>query len=171
MCASNVYSLGLGTIPLFLPLRQVYRALAPTMTTDAVRQLLHSLERILTSASSDSLVYALEATLTLQQMVASLTPTQLMLFPQLLWAAVALLRTPFAHMHAEALRLLTSLVASLPPHHPAAQHLLLAARPLNQGEGEGRGAASPSQPLYLLLLRGLTCDVSATAALRALLQV
>jgi hypothetical protein len=59
-----------------------------------VRQLLLSLERTLASASTEQLGYALETTLTLQQLAASLPRAKLVLYPQLFWAAVALLHTP-----------------------------------------------------------------------------
>jgi hypothetical protein len=70
-------------------------------------------------------------------------------------------------VHVEALRLFGSLVAWLPHHNPAVQHVLLASRP----SSSAAAAAEPTHALYLLLLRGLTCAVTAPASLQALLQV
>jgi len=77
---------------------QIYRALRPTITREAQNDLLECLLRSLSQARSnprDSLPLTLEILVTLQSLVRAMPASKLILFPQIFWAAVALLHTDY----------------------------------------------------------------------------
>ena len=68
---------------------QVYRALSPKFTVEACQSLLHSIHRCLMEPDHPLVLsFALEAVITLQQIVSNLHPNKLILYPQLFWACV-----------------------------------------------------------------------------------
>ena len=78
---------------------QIYRALRPSVTSDACVSLLRCLHRCLSNPIPPVLGFIMEILLTLQVMVENMEPEKVILYPQLFWGCVAMMHTDFVHVY------------------------------------------------------------------------
>jgi len=143
---------------------QVYRALSPKFTAEAFQNILHSIYLCLGQPKFMVLSFAMEAILSLQQIVSNLNPNTLILYPQIFWACIAMLCTPFVQVYLEALRLCGLILYSMPMDNPTVQHVLLASKPAFE-------SAFLTDGVYLLILKGLTSNITQSMAVNLLTQI
>eukprot|EP00854_Cymbomonas_tetramitiformis_P004902 gene4902-5983_t len=134
--------------------RQVYRALAPPATAEACQSLLACLHRCVLHPVPEVLNFALEVMLTLRHIAMTLAEEKLILYPQLLWAAIALLHTPLVHLYLEGVHLLALVLRRWNLASSAVDTVLLATRP------QGSAPLQGEDGLVSLLLKGLTTSAS-----------
>lgn len=85
---------------------QCFRGLMPAFNQHMLADMLARLSNTVADKSEDIRGFSLEIILTLTDVARAMDPTQIEQFPQLFWAAVACLYSPFPSEHAEALALL-----------------------------------------------------------------
>lgn len=85
---------------------QCFRALMPAFNQHMLADMLARLSNTIADKSDDIRGFALEIILTLTEVATAMDKTQIEQFPQLFWAAVACLYSPYESEHCEALLLL-----------------------------------------------------------------
>ncbi|CAO3582028.1 unnamed protein product [Absidia cylindrospora] len=85
---------------------QCFRGLMPAFNQHMLADMLARLSNTVADKSEDIRGFSLEIILTLTEVARAMDATQIEQFPQLFWAAVACLYSPFPSEHAEALALL-----------------------------------------------------------------
>lgn len=134
---------------------QIYRALWPSMTRDAQNDLLEALLRTLATTrrnARESLPQSIEILLTFQSLVKSMSSQKLILFPQLFWAAAALLQSDYEQHFFHASQLLLELLERINFGDRYVQNVFGASVPKDW---------HPSYPgLQPLVLRGLFSEAN-----------
>ncbi|CAA6655790.1 unnamed protein product [Spirodela intermedia] len=172
---------------------QIYRALRPSVKSDACVLLLRCLHRCLGNPVPAVLGFVMEILLTLQVMVENLEPEKVILYPQLFWACVAMMHTDFVHVYCQVLELFGRVIDRLSFRDQTTENVLLSSMPRdelddNAGElaelqrTESRTGGEQPSPLESgkvpafdgvqpLVLKGLLSTVSHGSAVEVLSQI
>ncbi|KAK9846072.1 hypothetical protein WJX84_000717, partial [Apatococcus fuscideae] len=126
---------------------QIYRALQPKATIEAIGALLASLARCLANPSQMSLEVAIEIILTLQVVVESMEVGKLVLYPQITLTTLGLLTTSYVHLHALNLGLFSRVLERLDFNDSTVQNVLMASIPQKpHSDGERPSSANGTPP-------------------------
>jgi hypothetical protein len=141
---------------------QIFRALASSCSCDDVMRALDLVGSVLGSnpLSPSSIAFAIEGFDTMMFMVQLLPSKKLVLLPQLFWACVASLHTPFVMLYDKALSLTLELVTRLNLEDPYTQHVLFATMP--------RAWDPPFKGIQPLVIRGLLSPITHSLCRKAL---
>ena len=113
---------------------QIFRTLNPTPTSEIVVDLIHLLlkeVKELEYAARSPCGIVLEILYTLQKMVDNMDSNRIVLFNQIFWSSVALLRTDFEVIYNQAVILLSIIIDHVDFNEKAVQSVLLASKPQN----------------------------------------
>ncbi|CAG9464766.1 unnamed protein product [Pedinophyceae sp. YPF-701] len=139
---------------------QLFRALKPAISIEHCGTLMQSIHRCLQSGTHHATAVCVEVLLTLRLTVCSLETTKLLLFPQVFWLGLELLKTPYVQIYHQGLLLLRSFLSQVDMLNPTVQSVLLSSRPTARDaeraatpQTDAGAADGPS--LAQLLLRGL----------------
>ncbi|KAL6050877.1 hypothetical protein QOT17_019533 [Balamuthia mandrillaris] len=128
---------------------QMYQALLPSITQNVTPiGMLESLYRCTTNRTPENISVSLEILITLQAMVDTLDSAKLWLFPQIFWAAVALLHSDFEQEYYQAIKLLTKLIDRFNFADVAVQNVVQSGTP--------KGWDPPFVGIQPLVTRGLS---------------
>ncbi|KAI4346754.1 hypothetical protein L6164_007624 [Bauhinia variegata] len=108
---------------------QIYRALRPSVTSDACVSLLRCLLRCLTNPIPQVLGFIMEILMTLQVMVQNMEPEKVILYPQLFWGCVAMMHTDFVHVYRQVLELFSHVIDCLSFRDQTTENVLLSSMP------------------------------------------
>ncbi|KAL8137973.1 hypothetical protein V2J09_003974 [Rumex salicifolius] len=111
---------------------QIYRALQPTVTSDACFSLLRCLYRCLRNPTPEVLGFVMEILLTLQVMVENMEPEKVILYPQLFWCCTALMHIEFVHIYCQVLELFLRVVDCLSFQDITTENVLLSSLPRDE---------------------------------------
>ncbi|KAK9134183.1 hypothetical protein Syun_013513 [Stephania yunnanensis] len=111
---------------------QIYRALRPTVTSDACVSLLRCLHRCLINPVPSVLGFAMEILMTLQVMVETMDPEKVILYPQLFWGCVAMMHTDYVHVYCQVLQLFGLVIDRLSFRDSTTENVLLSSMPRDE---------------------------------------
>ncbi|BAU01429.1 hypothetical protein VIGAN_11066000 [Vigna angularis var. angularis] len=164
---------------------QIYRALRPSVTSDACVSLLRCLHRCLGNPVPQVLGFVMEILMTLQVMVENMEPEKVILYPQLFWGCVAMMHTDFVHVYRQVLELFSHVIDRLSFRDRTTENVLLSSMPRDEldssvlGEFQRTESKSGYEPLQEgslpafegvqpLVLKGLMSSVSHSVAIDVL---
>ncbi|KAH7669286.1 Cell morphogenesis protein C-terminal [Dioscorea alata] len=168
---------------------QIYRALRPTVKSDACVLLLRCLHRCLGNPVPAVLGFVMEILMTLQVMVENMEAEKVILYPQLFWGCVAMMHTDFVHVYCQVLDLFARVIDRLSFRDQTTENVLLSSMPRDELDTsnsdaadlqrlESRGAGEPSltengkvpvfEGVQPLVLKGLMSTVSHGSAIEVL---
>ncbi|MQL80737.1 hypothetical protein Taro_013196 [Colocasia esculenta] len=171
---------------------QIYRALRPSVKSDACVLLLRCLHRCLGNPVPAVLGFVMEILLTLQVMVENMEPEKVILYPQLFWGCVAMMHTDFVHVYCQVLELFARVIDCLSFRDRTTENVLLSSMPRDELETNGsylvelermesRTGGEPSLPesgkvpafegVQPLVLKGLMSAVSHGSAVEVLSRI
>ncbi|KAG2333852.1 hypothetical protein Bca52824_005032 [Brassica carinata] len=167
---------------------QVYRALRPTVTSDACVSLLRCLHRCLSNPIPPVLGFIMEILLTLQVMVENMEPEKVILYPQLFWGCVAMMHTDFVHVYCQVLELFSRIIDRLSFRDKTTENVLLSSMPRDEfntndlGEFQrtesrvyemppSNGTLPKFEGVQPLVLKGLTSTVSHDFSIEVLSRI
>ncbi|KAK9110935.1 hypothetical protein Scep_018454 [Stephania cephalantha] len=111
---------------------QIYRALRPSVTSDACVSLLRCLHRCLINPVPSVLGFAMEILMTLQVMVETMDPEKVILYPQLFWGCVAMMHTDYVHVYCQVLQLFGLVIDRLSFRDSTTENVLLSSMPRDE---------------------------------------
>ncbi|KAL3146697.1 hypothetical protein ABBQ32_000921 [Trebouxia sp. C0010 RCD-2024] len=126
---------------------QVFRALKPTLSSEACNALMAGLAKCLANPSKLSLEVAADVLMTLQVVVDVMEASKLVLYPQILLACTALLGMSYVHLWSLLLHLLSKVLDKLDFNNSTIQHVVLASIPPQQPPVSTPEPASPLQKM------------------------
>ncbi|RDX71843.1 Protein furry-like-like protein, partial [Mucuna pruriens] len=165
---------------------QIYRALRPSVTSDACVSLLRCLHRCLANPVPQVLGFVMEILMTLQVMVENMEPEKVILYPQLFWGCVAMMHTDFVHVYRQVLELFSHVIDRLSFRDRTTENVLLSSMPRDEldtsdlgGEFQRTESKSGYEPLQEgslpifegvqpLVLKGLMSSVSHSVSIDVL---
>ncbi|KAK7381187.1 hypothetical protein VNO78_33717 [Psophocarpus tetragonolobus] len=164
---------------------QIYRALRPSVTSDACVSLLRCLHRCLGNPVPQVLGFVTEILMTLQVMVENMEPEKVILYPQLFWGCVAMMHTDFVHVYRQVLELFSHVIDRLSFRDRTTENVLLSSMPRDEldtndlGEFQRTESKSGYEPLQEgtlptfegvqpLVLKGLMSSVSHSVSIDVL---
>ncbi|CAH8364627.1 unnamed protein product [Eruca vesicaria subsp. sativa] len=167
---------------------QVYRALRPSVTSDACVSLLRCLHRCLSNPIPPVLGFIMEILLTLQVMVENMEPEKVILYPQLFWGCVAMMHTDFVHVYCQVLELFSRIIDRLSFRDKTTENVLLSSMPRDEfnsndlGEFQrtesrvyemppSSGTLPKFEGVQLLVLKGLMSTVSHDFSIEVLSRI
>ncbi|XP_013662339.1 protein furry homolog [Brassica napus] len=167
---------------------QIYRALRPSVTSDACVALLRCLHRCLSNPIPPVLGFIMEILLTLQVMVENMEPEKVILYPQLFWGCVAMMHTDFIHVYCQVLELFSRIIDRLSFRDKTTENVLLSSMPRDEfntndlgdfQRTESRGYEMPPSSGTLpkfegvqpLVLKGLMSTVSHEFSIEVLSRI
>ncbi|XP_019427584.1 PREDICTED: uncharacterized protein LOC109335831 isoform X1 [Lupinus angustifolius] len=167
---------------------QIYRALRPSVTSDACVSLLRCLHRCLGNPLPQVLGFVMEILMTLQVMVENMEPEKVILYPQLFWGCVAMMHTDFVHVYRQVLELFSQVIDRLSFRDRTTENVLLSSMPRDELDSsdlgefqrtESKGGYEPLQEGNLpafegvqpLVLKGLMSNVSHSVSMDVLSRI
>nr|ABD96931.1 hypothetical protein [Tarenaya spinosa] len=168
---------------------QIYRALRPSVTSDACVSLLRCLHRCLSNPIPPVLGFIMEILLTLQVMVENMESEKVILYPQLFWGCVAMMHTDFVHVYCQVLKLFSRIIDRLSFRDKTTENVLLSSMPRDEANPrndlgdfqrtESRGYEMPPSSGTLpkfegvqpLVLKGLMSTVSHDVSIEVLSRI
>lgn len=167
---------------------QIYRALRPSVTSDACVSLLRCLHRCLGNPLPQVLGFVMEILMTLQVMVENMEPEKVILYPQLFWGCVAMMYTDFVHVYRQVLELFSHVIDRLSFRDRTTENVLLSSMPRDEldngdlGEFQRTESKSGYEPLQEgnlpvfegvqpLVLKGLMSNVSHSVSIDVLSRI
>ena len=167
---------------------QIYRALRPSVTSDACVSLLRCLHRCLGNPVPPVLGFVMEILMTLQVMVENMEPEKVILYPQLFWGCVAMMHTDFVHVYRQVLELFSHVIDRLSFRDRTTENVLLSSMPRDEldtsdlGEFQRTESKSGYEPLQEgnlptfegvqpLVLKGLMSNVSHSVSIDVLSRI
>ncbi|KAJ4826862.1 hypothetical protein Tsubulata_039605 [Turnera subulata] len=164
---------------------QIYRALRPSVTTDACVSLLRCLHRCLGNPVPPVLGFIMEILLTLQVMVENMEPEKVILYPQLFWGCVAMMHTDFVHVYCQVLELFSRVIDRLSFRDQTTENVLLSSMPRDELDSgvdigdftriESLASSSGNLPTFQgvqpLVLKGLMSAVSHGVSIEVLSRI
>nr|KYP48212.1 hypothetical protein KK1_030096 [Cajanus cajan] len=167
---------------------QIYRALRPSVTSDACVSLLRCLHRCLGNPVPQVLGFVMEILMTLQVMVENMEPEKVILYPQLFWGCVAMMHTDFVHVYRQVLELFSHVIDRLSFRDRTTENVLLSSMPRDEldtsdlGEFQRSESKSGYEPLQEgnlptfegvqpLVLKGLMSSVSHSVSIDVLSRI
>lgn len=171
---------------------QIYRALRPSVKSDACVLLLRCLHRCLGNPVPPVLGFVMEILLTLQVMVENMEPEKVILYPQLFWGAVAMMHTDFVHVYRQVLELFSRVIDRLSFRDQTTENVLLSSMPRDELDNnscdaaelhrqESRTGGEPAltesgkvpvfEGVQPLVLKGLMSTVSHDSAIEVLSRI
>ncbi|KAG4395808.1 hypothetical protein GLYMA_19G037200v4 [Glycine max] len=167
---------------------QIYRALRPSVTSDACVSLLRCLHRCLGNPVPQVLGFVMEILMTLQVMVENMEPEKVILYPQLFWGCVAMMHTDFVHVYRQVLELFSHVIDRLSFRDRTTENVLLSSMPRDElttsdlGEFQRTESKSSYEPLQEgslptyegvqpLVLKGLMSSVSHSVSIDVLSRI
>ncbi|XP_028764810.1 uncharacterized protein LOC114722858 [Neltuma alba] len=167
---------------------QIYRALRPSVTSDACVSLLRCLHRCLGNPVPQVLGFIMEILMTLQVMVENMEPEKVILYPQLFWGCVAMMHTDFVHVYRQVLELFSHVIDRLSFRERTTENVLLSSMPRDELDNsdlgefqrtESRsgfellqeGHLPPFEGVQPLVLKGLMSTVSHSVSVDVLSRI
>ncbi|CAI8594202.1 unnamed protein product [Vicia faba] len=167
---------------------QIYRALRPSVTSDACVSLLRCLHRCLGNPVPQVLGFVMEILMTMQVMVENMEPEKVILYPQLFWGCVAMMHTDFVHVYRQVLELFSQVIDRLSFRDRTTENVLLSSMPRDEldtsyiGEFQRTESKSGYEPLQEgslpvfegvqpLVLKGLMSNVSHSVSIDVLSRI
>lgn len=166
---------------------QIYRALRPSVTSDACVSLLRCLHRCLGNPVPQVLGFVMEILMTLQVMVENMVPEKVILYPQLFWGCVAMMHTDFVHVYRQVLELFSHVIDRLSFRERTTENVLLSSMPRDELDNsdlgefqrtESRsgfevqeGHLPPFEGVQPLVLKGLMSTVSHSVSVDVLSRI